>query len=453
MYKKRYLSAKKTGFIAACLTLFISLCSVASEVETLKQLNELIKAKRYAEAYALSNKFAMEYAGEPKFDFLMGMAAIKTQAYEESVFAFERATTMKPKWEQARFQLARAYYYVNNLAASKNELIKLKKDSTDPKFIAVISRFIKQVDTAIIKSKRQFNQVVSISSGYDSNINSGTDLSDVYLPQLGTEIPLSDDSKETKDTPLNISYQAQYLEHLSQNSLIIAQLGLFRTDYANTPAFERTLADLSLKYQDVLGDFTYQVSAFYRPMILNKAHYRDQFGYSANWILPINANLNTGWQVGYGKINNRQSSTLDLRDIYTTANVQYRIGRWNQTFMVNYTDVKSIDSTTQHRSHNFFKVDYKTSYIVSPQHQLLFDLQYQKFNYDVIDPAFLIIRDEDFIRTTLGWRYRQNDWMTWQTHYRYSIKSSNQNIPETTNDQAIFAYSRNEFSIGLTMQF
>jgi hypothetical protein len=443
----------KMGLMATAFMLVITPSVQASEVETLNQLNELINAKRYQQAYTLANQNIMAYGGEPKFDFLMGMASLKTKAYEDAVFAFERVVIIKPEWEQARIELARSYYYINNLAAAKNELLKLKKESTNTDFGVVITRFIEQVDKAIIDKKRSFKQIASFSTGFDSNINSGTALNEVYLPQLGTEIPLSQASKETKDTPFNISYQAQYQKALTQNSAIIGQLGLYHTDYANTPQFERTLADITVNYQDVLGSLTYQVGMFFRPMILDGHHYRNQYGALSNWTLPISAHWSTGGQVGFGSVDNRQNSALDLTDVYASISLKYRAGSWQHALMANHTDVSAVEPSSKHRSHQFFKFDYQTRYILTAKHQLMFDIQYQKFNYDVIDPSFGFVRDESFLRSTIGWRYIANDWMMWQLHYRYSDKNSKQNISTIQTDQSIYAYTRDELSIGITMQF
>lgn len=445
MHPKARIISKTIGLVAASLILLFSQPGLAqTKTNPVKELNELIKAKRYAEAYVLSNQHVMDYGGEPNFDYLMGMAAIKTKAYEEAVFAFERAVINRPKWEQARFQLARSYYHVDNLAASKNELVKLKDDSSDPDFVATIEKFIGQVDDAIVSKKRKFIQVVSASAGFDSNINSGTTESEVFIEQLGTAIPLGDASKETEDMPFNLSYQAQYQEPLNQNRLIIGSLALFRTEYKDTPIFERTMADVSLKFQDVLGDFTYQVGVFYRPMILDKAHYRDQYGYSTTWTLPIDANWAAAAHVGFGKVDSRISTSLDVRDVFGTVTTKYRSGRWQHLLSANHTDIRSVESGTKHQSYHFYKFDYKATYVINPRHQANFDLQWQKFNYDVLHPVFGKVREEDFVRAGLSWRYILNDWILLDAKYRHSDKNSNVDI---------YAYNRDEVSFGLTMQF
>ena len=422
----------------------LTITSLLSERQVINQLNELVNEKQFAQAYAFANQKVMDFGGEPKFDYLMGLAALKIKAYQDAVFSFERAVMAKPKWQQARFQLAKAYYHIKNLAAARLEFEKVQQEATSPELVALIARFISQIDEVALNKKRQFKHVIAFSSGFDSNVNSGTQADSVFLEQLGSAIPLSDESREIEDTPFNLSYQGQYQHPINQNSLFMAQVGLYRTDFVETSEFERSLADVSLKYQDVLGEVTFQLGVFFRPMILDGDHYRDQYGVQSNWNLPIDAYWSIGWQVGLGKTNSQINQAVDLQDVYGSLSGQYRDGPWRHSMAINITDIKAEKGQSEHRSHNYIRLDLATDYSLSSKHQLKIGFQWQKFNYNSIDPTFLIIRDEKFWRTSLGWHYLQNDSMIWNIQYRRSKKISNGDI---------YAYSRDELIIGLAMQF
>ncbi|MFT5925067.1 MAG: tetratricopeptide (TPR) repeat protein [Paraglaciecola sp.] len=415
--------------------------TLSSEKQVINQLNKLVKAKKYEQAYALANLNLMDLGGEPNFDYLMGLAALNTKSYQVAMFSFERAVMAKPKWQEARFQLAKTYFYVDNLAAARLELEKVQKEAETPALIALIAKFISQIDDAARNNKRQIINVIAFSSGFDNNINSGTQADSIFLEQLGTEIPLSDESREINDTPFNFSYQGQYRQPINQNSLIIAQLGLYRTEFANTSKFERTLADVSVKYQDVLGEVTYQLGIFYRPMILDGEHLRDQFGIQSNWNLPIDAHWSIGWQLGLGNTKSKIDQASDLEDAYISFTGQYRDGPWRHSIALNVTD---IEARTKHRNHSYYKLDLASDYSLSSTQQLKVGLQWQQFNYNAVDPTFLIIRDDTFWRASVGWRYLQNDSMIWNLQYRRSEKMSNGDI---------YAYSRDEIVIGLIKQF
>jgi hypothetical protein len=418
--------------------------TLSSEKQIINQLNKLVNQKKYEQAYVLANQSVMEFGGEPNFDYLMGLAALKTKAYQVAMFSFERAVMAKPKWQQARFQLAQAYFYAENLAAARLELEKVQKEAENPALIALIAKFISQIEYSALNKKRQIINVIALSSGFDSNINSGTQADSIFLEQLGTDIPLSDESREINDTPFNLSYQGQYQQPIDQNSLVIAQLGLYRTEFADTSEFERTLADVTVKYQDVLGEVIYQLGVFYRPMILDGEHLRDQFGIQTNWNLPIDDHWSISWQLGLGNTKSKTDPALDLQDVYVSFNGQYRDGPWRHSMALNVTDIKAAQKQTQHRNHHYYRLDLASDYSLSSTQQLKVGLQLQKFNYNAIDPTFLIIRNDTFWRASVGWRYLQNDSMIWNLQYRHSEKMSNGDI---------YAYSRDELIIGLTKQF
>ena len=100
---------KKKALLGVCLLLSYSPLAMAlSEEEATAKLTELIKAGQYTQAFALSNEHVMDYGGDPKFDFLTGIAALNVGEFQQAVFAFERAVIVKPKWHNARFNLAKA---------------------------------------------------------------------------------------------------------------------------------------------------------------------------------------------------------------------------------------------------------------------------------------------------------------------------------------------------------
>ncbi len=444
MYPNARLIRKITGLCTTCLLMVFTTKTLAiTETQAIKKLNDLIVAKRFEQAYKLADEYVMDFGGEPRFDYLMGLAAMSLRRYEEAVFAFERAVIVKPKWQQARFQLAKAYFRADNQPAAKSELIKLKGENTDPTFAAQLDQYIERVDEAIMAKRRQFTQIVSFSAGYDTNVNSGT-TEDFAIRFDGVPVILSDESKEIADNTFNLSYQLSYQEPFSQKSLLIGSLGLFRVELPDTPVYERTMADVGLAWQDELGEFTYQVGTFYRPMQLDGSHYHDQYGYYTNWSLPLDQNWALRLDTGFGKVDNRTSILLDVRDVYATVTTSYRKGRWQHAFAANHTDIRSVESNTKHNSYHYYKFDYRSNYLLGSNHMLSLELQWQKFNYDVVHPAFGVVREEDFVRAALGWRYLFNDWLMLQANYRHSTKNSN--VP-------VYAYDRDEYLLGITMQF
>ena len=417
-----------------------------TEKQTIAQLTQLIKNKQYPEAFALADKHIMAYGGEPSFDFLTGLAALQVGQYQQAVFAFERTIIVKPQWKKARFNLAKAYYTIDNFVAANTELQRLLKEVKDNKFQQAINRLILRVDKAQLTQQQEFKQAIGISLGHDSNINSGSTIDSFNSPLLSQPIVLNADGKAIADQRVNLNYQMRYRHPLSQKRSLVGDASLYYTDYYDdeNDQFETTVANLAGHYQDQWLDTTMQLGVYFRPLWLDGHAYRDQYGVSADFTLPLNQQWQLGWQLGLGSTDYNDIDSLDASDTTVSISGQYRSGMWQHQLSANITDVDAKNNDSQHNTYRMKTLEFQSSYIISPSQQLTFALQWQDYDYDVIHPFFLKFREDELIRTSLGWRYRQNDQLVWQVNYQYHKKRSN--LP-------IYRYQRNEVSVGAVMQF
>jgi len=427
--------------------IFVSFQTQAlSKKQVFEELNQLIKNKHYESALAFSDEYIFDYAGEPTFDFLIGIAAVKVGKYQQAVFALERTVIVRPKWKLARFNLAKSYFYIDNLLAAKNELTKLQPLVTDKKFQQNILVFLDRIEQSLLNKQKQLKQLIGISIGHDSNINSGAILDEFQSPLLNQPIQLSQESQETSDEALYLNYQLRYQTPINQNKLIISEVALFHTDYkeSDNNKFQSSIAQISAKYQDIWSWSTFQAGVYLRPLLLDSAMYRNQYGLEANLIIPINKKINFSVQFGAGNSVYSSLTELNSKDMFIGMSAQYSEGQlWHQI----QGNVSEIDATTHESEYNSYKLylmQYQTSYFISQYHQVSFLLQYQDYNYKGIHPFWLKVRDESLYRGSLSWRYYLEDNWTWQLSLKYAQKQSN--LP-------IYEYDRNEVSFGLMKQF
>ena len=90
------------------------------------EMDRMITARQFQQAYELGTANLGQWEGEPEFDFLYGLAALESGFANESVFAFERVaadSSNRILQGRARLELARAYFATNNLTASENLFI------------------------------------------------------------------------------------------------------------------------------------------------------------------------------------------------------------------------------------------------------------------------------------------------------------------------------------------
>jgi hypothetical protein len=444
---------KKIGLWGVCLLL--SYCPVgiaATEVETTNKLKQLVTDGKYAEGLALANETMFDYGGEPTFDYFTGMAAMKLGEYQQAVFAFERAVIVKPLWQQARFNLAKSYYYIENFVASKNELEKLYKETEDLVLKEVISQFLVQVDKVMLNKKRKIKQVFGLTAGYDSNINSGSTLDKLIGPLNQQPIFLDENGKETSDQMMSMSYMLNYQTPLNQQSLLIGDFALFHTNYANDESaqFETTVAQFSGKFQDVWNENTYQVGFFYRPLLLDNKSYRDQYGLISNFVHPYSAALSLSAEFGYGITDYKDIKSLNSSDAYITFSGQYRSGSFRHLLSANLSSVNARNDTDDYNSYKSVLLNYQISYVINAKQLLNFGYQWQQYDYEDEHPFFLKVRDDNVGKVSLGWSYMMQDWLMIQANYRHQAKDSNLFID---NNESIYSYDRDEFSVGAVITF
>jgi len=417
-----------------------------SKKQVFEELNLLIKNKQYESALAFSDEYIFDYAGEPTFDFLIGIAAIKVGKYQQAVFALERTVIVRPKWKLARFNLAKSYFYINNLLAAKNELNKLQPLVTDKKFQQNILVFMERIEQSLLNKQKQLKQVIGISIGHDSNINSGAILDEFQSPLLNQPIQLSQESQETSDEALYLNYQLRYQTPINQNKLIISEVALFHTDYkeSDNNKFQSSIAQFSVKYQDTLLWSTFQAGIYLRPLLLDSAMYRNQYGIEGNLIIPINKKINFSVQFGAGDSEYSYLTDLNSRDRFVGTGVQYSEGPFWHQLQANMSEVEAASYKSDYNSYKLYLMQYQSSYFISQYHQVNLLLQYQDYNYKGIHPFWLEIRNEALYRGSLSWRYYLEDNWTWQLSLKHAQKQSN--LP-------IYEYDRNEISLGLMKQF
>jgi hypothetical protein len=199
------------------LPLFLSLYCVSTTVSanpiedksTLDKLKKEISESAFDSAWLTAEKLKDEYLGEPAFDFLYGVTALANNQAEYAVFAFERVTANKPEWLDAQYLLAKANYKIANYQSALDISQQLLNNpKTTAKLKQSANTLLDLSQSKLDKQSFYVSQRVSLSLGYDSNINSGTTEDNIFIPSTGDTFLLSEESKESNDNYGSLSYQA-----------------------------------------------------------------------------------------------------------------------------------------------------------------------------------------------------------------------------------------------------
>ncbi len=136
---------------------------------------KLLDQKKPAEAYVLLEPLERTRAGEPDFDYWLGVAAIESGKTERATIAFERVLIVAPSSAGARFELARAYYIMGTYELSKLEFERLLAQNPTSEGKKAIETFLTEIEKRKAKSRSTLAAYIDLSVGRDTNISSTTD--------------------------------------------------------------------------------------------------------------------------------------------------------------------------------------------------------------------------------------------------------------------------------------
>jgi hypothetical protein len=161
------------------LSLFI-LCAVplaraqSGADPLIEQAQLLITERNSAAAYALLLPQEVNRAGDPMYDYLLGIAALDSGRAAAAVAPLERVLAAQPGFSGARMEYARALYERGDFGAAGEQFQTLLTQSPPPRTQEVIKTYLEAINRSRGVAGSRFTPSVDFGSGYDSNANGST---------------------------------------------------------------------------------------------------------------------------------------------------------------------------------------------------------------------------------------------------------------------------------------
>ncbi|MGH8454232.1 MAG: tetratricopeptide repeat protein [Nevskiales bacterium] len=142
--------------------------------KVLDRARELLGRRQAKQAYELLAPHEYGWAGDPEYDYLLGVAAMASSRPDEAVMSLERAVASAPDDAAARTALARAYYHAGDHELARRELDHLGLRSLPYDRALDIERSSALINTPGPR-RTTFRYFVMLDTGYDSNVSASTD--------------------------------------------------------------------------------------------------------------------------------------------------------------------------------------------------------------------------------------------------------------------------------------
>ncbi len=173
---------------ALVFALCISIPAVlAAELDRVRA-ERLVSENKAAEAYLLLSPFEDQYAGDPRFDYLLGIAALDSGRADKATLAFERVLAVNPNFAGARLDMARAYFQLGDLPRAKTEFETVQQQNPPPAARQTVERYLKAIEERSKIRQTQITGYAEFGIGRDTNVNNSSASTSVKVPALGNLI-------------------------------------------------------------------------------------------------------------------------------------------------------------------------------------------------------------------------------------------------------------------------
>ena len=429
-------------------------CACAADV--VDEAKALLEARQAQAAYELLKPLEEERAGDPNFDYVLGLAALDSGKSLEAVFALERAVDVAPELGPARAELARAYLALGDTDEAKTEFEKVKQMDLPPAARETVDSILSGIDLYHGVTRTRYYPYVQTGFGYDTNVNSATDASTIAVPIAGGFVPFSIAAANKENSPIwkiGTGFRFTSPINIDKGVSLFGGANIDHRVPVDEADFKSSLFDGQLGVHWLKDKHQFRVSAegnvakIRGPVAVRSD--REVGGVSGQWQYNLNkANQLTAFSQ-FSLVRYPEQRARDVNRFMAGVG-------WGHAYLDapgaplvfisgfgGFEDEKS-HSRGAHFARKLFGVRGGGQYNLGEKGAVLAAVTYQLSDYDNADPVFLKQRDDDFVNLDLGYRYRCDKHWSVTPTFRYTDNASN--IPTSDYDRMEFmVVVRNDF--------
>lgn len=409
----------------------------------------LIKDGRFKEAYTLLAPYQSEMAGDPDFDYLLGIAALDSGKPNEAIFALERVLAVKPNHLQARAEIARAYLAVGETAASKQEFETVKGQNPPKEVSATIQKYLDIIETDRTGRKTSIRGYVEAMAGNDSNVNSATGNKQIAVPFFGGAVMnLNAAGVANRDTFGSLGAGFNVRHALSPAWALLGGANISKRNNTTQHAFNTGNADANFGINLNKGDDNYLVVLQLQGFALDNKRYRDATGMTMQW----QRNLNSGSQVSsYFQYSSLTYPEQTFRDAnrYVLGGA-YATSLGGESAPVIYAGAyagseQERQSSVPYLGYTLYGGRIGGEMKINSQFTVLASASLEKRKYGGEDPLFLVKRDDTQADLKAGINYMPAQ--KWMIGASLAYTNNDSNIIINKYDRTLFSVSvRRDFN-------
>lgn len=255
---------------------------IEAHEKPLREADALLNNGKPADAYTLLEPLEFERAGEVRFDYLLGIAALDSGKADKATLAFERVLAVDPNFAGARLDMARAYYQLGDLPRAKTEFEEVLKQNPPEAARVTIQKYLDAIAAHDQAKQTRISGYVEGVVGHDSNIANST--TQIFTPSgpILTGIPFPPAAK-LAGVYEGINAGAEISHSLNANWSVYAGADLRQHGNMTQTAYDTVSTDgrIGVMYAEARNVFKLSLTG--GQLYTANSMRRDSKGLSAEW--------------------------------------------------------------------------------------------------------------------------------------------------------------------------
>lgn len=244
-------------------------------------------------AYELLAPALPKYAGDPRFDYLLGLAALDSGRIGDAVMALERVLMVRPDHLQARAELGRAYLAGGETENARQVLETVAGQRIPESARNVIGRYLDAIAKVQARARTRVGARVVVEAGYDDNVNFGSAVG-TWLLADGTAVTPLPVSRPNRSAVFGISGAIDMDGPINGPWRWTAGVRGGYRDHPGAHTLDQEQFDLSAGLSRSGGCHQFVLLGQYQNLRLDAAAFRDALGVLAQWQCDFSQRLRGG---------------------------------------------------------------------------------------------------------------------------------------------------------------
>ncbi len=414
----------------------------------LQDAANLIKSGKAHEAYALLLPYQSQRAGDPDYDYLLGLAALDSGKPNEAIFALERVLAVKPNHLQARAEIARAYFTVGENVTARQEFEAVQSQNPPKEVNATIQRFLDAISQGENAERTMKTGYLEAAIGYDTNVNSATGNSQVAIPAFGGAIAtLNASGVEQKDSFVRVGAGGNVRQALSPEWTMFGGVNLNQRVNLTQTMFNTRGVDSNIGFNRTKGEESYSAAVQLQGFDIDDRRYRNGVGMTVQWQHGLSNSSQASSYLQYTDLRYPGQSIRDAdRYILGVAYAGVLSGDYTPAvYLGGYGGEEKVrQAGVQYLGHRPYGVKAGGELRMNSQTKLFGSASVEVRQYGGQDPFFLVTRKDTQIDLQMGVNYIVDKLWTVSPQLGYTKNISN---------IAISDYKRTLFSVNVRRDF